>query len=174
MNRQQKEAAISDFKELFSNSEAAFLVRYKGLDVVALQEFRKGLRENNSVFKVTKTTLMRIVAKDINGADEFSQDFSDQVGIVFGKGDISALSKNIVNFAKQNEALQIISGFFEEKRLAKEDVVLLASLPSRDVLLAQVVGTMQAPITSFVRVLNLLIVQLLYVLKRIEEKKAQS
>jgi large subunit ribosomal protein L10 len=117
---------------------------------------------------------MRIVAQDVQGADEFGKDFREQVGIVFAQGDVSALAKNIVAFAKENNALQIVSGFFEAKRLSKADVELLASLPPREVLLALVLGTMQAPITSFVRVLNLLIVQLLYVLKRIEEKKAQS
>lgn len=174
MNRQQKETTLSDFKKLFSESDAAFLVQYKGLNVSALRDFRKNLRENKGIFKVTKTTLMRIATRDIQGADEFSQDFNNQVGIVFAQGDVSALAKNLVKFAKENEFLQIVSGFFETKKLEKHDIEFLAALPSREVLLAQVVGTMQAPITSFVRLLNLLIVRLLYVLKEIEAKKLQS
>lgn len=174
MNRQQKEVTLSDFKKLFAESEAAFLVQYKGLNVATLRDLRKNLRESKGIFKVTKTTLMRIAAQDIQGADEFSQDFSNQVGIVFAQGDVSALAKNLVKFSKDNAMLQIVSGFFEAKKLAKQEVEFLASLPSREVLLAQVVGTIQAPISSFVRVLNLLIIRLLYVLKQIEEKKMQS
>lgn len=174
MNRQQKESALSDFKKLFSESEAAFLVQYKGLNVAALRNFRKNLRENKAVFKVTKTTLMRLAARDVQGANDFSQDFTNQVGIVFAQGDVSALAKNLIKFSKDNGLLQVVSGFFESKKLALGDVVFLASLPSREVLLAQVVGTMQAPISSFVRLLNLLIVRLLYVLKRIEEQKQLS
>lgn len=174
MNRQQKEITLSDFKKLFSESEAAFLVEYKGLNVAALRDFRKNLRDNKSVFKVTKTTLMRIATQDIEGAEEFSKDFNNQIGIVFAQGDVSATAKSIVTFAKSNELLKVVAGFFESKKLAKQEVEFLASLPPRDILLAQVVGTMQAPITSFVRLLNLLIVRLLYVLKQIEEKKMQA
>ena len=79
----------------------------------------------------------------------------------------------MVDFAKGNESIKVVSGFYEAQVLSTEQVVYFASLPSREVLLGQVLGTLQAPIAQFVRLLNLLIVRLLYVLQRIAEQKQQ-
>lgn len=172
MNRHQKEAAVAEVRELFSQTNATFLVKYQGMSVSHLQSLRRALRENNGVFKVTKATLMKKATHDMDGVDTFSAQFKDQVGLVFAKGDVSLVAKQLKLFSEQNEALKLLSGFFEARVLTQQEVAYLASLPAREVLLAQVVGTMQAPIASFVRLLNLLTVRLLYVLKEIEETKA--
>ena len=173
MNRQEKAAAIADIKKMLSESHATFLVNYKGMTVSALKNLRQNLRQDGGHFKVTKATLMKIAAKDFDGIESFASDFHDQVGLVFSQGDASLIAKHLVKFSKEHEFLKVISGFFESRKLQKEDINVLASLPSREVLLAQVLGTMQAPISSFVYVLNLLIVRLLYVLKQIAEKNSQ-
>ena len=80
----------------------------------------------------------------------------------------------IVEFSKKNEAIKLLTGFFDEKVLSKEEVMYFAKLPSRQVLLGQVVGTLQAPIVSLARLFNALILRLLYVLQRIAEKKAAA
>ncbi|MFA6526977.1 MAG: 50S ribosomal protein L10 [Candidatus Babeliales bacterium] len=174
MNRHQKEAAVAEVRELFSQTQATFLVNYQGMSVSHLQSLRRALRENNGVLKVTKATLMKKATHDIVGVDNFSAQFKDQVGLVFAKGDISSVAKQLKTFSEQNEALKLLSGFFEARVLSQQEVAYLASLPARDVLLAQVVGTVQAPIASFVRLLNLLTVRLLYVLKEIEAKTARQ
>jgi large subunit ribosomal protein L10 len=174
MNRQEKEIAISEVKKLFAQSQAAFLVNYKGLDVAKLQSLRKVLREQNGKFKVTKANLMSIAVEGLPGVDSFKENFKDQVGLVFANKDVPAVSKKLVDFAKDNEALKIIAGYFESKTLSKQDLEILASLPSREILLAQLAGTLQAPISSFVRILNLMIVRLLYVLQKIEDKKKEG
>lgn len=174
MNRHQKEAAVAEVRELFSQTQAAFLVNYQGMSVSHLQSLRRALRESNGVFKVTKATLMKKATQEIDGIDKFSVQFKDQVGLVFAKDDISSVAKKLKMFSEQNEALKLLAGFFEARVLSQQEVEYLASLPARDVLLAQVVGTMQAPIASFVRLMNLLIVRLLFVLKAIEEAKAEQ
>jgi large subunit ribosomal protein L10 len=174
MNRQQKEASIAEIKQMFSTAQAAFLVKYQGLNVNLSQTLRRDLRENGGLFKITKATLMRIAAKDLVGADDFAKNFKDQIGIVFAQGDVTTIAKKLKKFSENNESLKLIAGFFEARVLSKQDIEYLASLPSREILLAQVVGTMQAPIASFVRLLNLLIVRLLYVLKKIEEEKQKQ
>jgi len=172
MNRQNKSAEISDFKQLFEKSNAAFLVKYQGLTVNGMQNLRRSLREVNSQLRVTKTTLMKIAAQDLAGSEAFRDQFKDQVGIVFAQGDVSSTAKKLRTFATENKDLQVLTAFFESRVLTKQDIEFLATLPSREILLAQVLGTMQAPIASFTRLLNMLIVRLLYVLKRIEEQKA--
>lgn len=172
MNRHQKEAAVAEVRDLFAQTQATFLVNYQGMNVGSLQTLRRALRANNGVFKVTKATLMRKAIHGMDGADNFSAQFKDQVGLVFAQGDISSIAKQLKEFAQQNEALKLVSGFYESRVLSQQEIGFLASLPAREVLLAQVVGTVQAPISSFVRLLNLLTVRLLYVLKEIEAAKA--
>ncbi len=171
MNRQQKEIAISNCKQLFSESQAAFLVNYKGLSVALIQELRRKLREANGSLKVTKATLMRIAADDIDGIAEFKGQFKDQVGLVFAKGDVPSVAKSLFEFSKENSSLQILSGFFESKVLSSQEFEMLASLPSREVLLAQVAGTIKAPLTSLASVLNQVLVKPLYAIKQIAEKQ---
>ena len=174
MNRQEKEKAISSAKELISASEAVFVVNYKGLSVAKMQNLRSNIRQNGGQFKVIKASLMDIAAKDMTGIEEFKSNFKDQIGFVFAKGDVSAVAKQLVNFSKENEALKVVTGIFESKVLDSSQIGVIASLPSREVLIAQLLGTMQAPITSFVRVLNQVVASLPQVLKQIEEKKASS
>lgn len=155
MNRQEKESAIKEVIELFKASEAAFVVNYKGLPVALMQVLRKGLLENGSSFKVTKARLMKIAFKDFQGTEEFSENFKDQVGLVFVPKDISAVAKKLVNFSSENPALNVVSGFFESKVLDKNKIKFLASLPSREVLIAQLAGTLQAPMSYLARALQL-------------------
>lgn len=170
MNRQQKEAAINTIKDLFSNNQAAFLVDYKGLTVANLHSLRKDLRKVGGIFKVTKARLMQLAAENIQGCEDFSKQFKNQVGIVFVKHEVPAVAKTIVTFSKQNEQLNVISGFFESRTWSKQEIENLASIPSKEVLLAQLMGTLLAPATSLVRVLNALVTNIQTTLQQVSEK----
>ena len=172
MDRQQKETVVSNLKEMFETTPAAFLVCYKGLKVSHMESLREDLREVGGVLKVTKARLMKIAAQDIDGIDTFKDVLKDQVGLVFVKDEVPAVAKKLVGFSKNNEALKIISGFFESKSISAQEINYLASLPSREVLLSQLMGTLLAPTTNFARVMHMMIVRLLYVLKQVSEKEA--
>ena len=164
MNRQQKEAAVAHVEELFSTSHAAFLVKYKGLSVKQLQSLRRGLRTQNGTFTVTKARLMKIAAErnidKVQHINAFKENFREQVGLVFSLGnDTPALIKSLVTFAKENEELEIIAGLFEQRLILNDEIRMLASLPSREVLLAMLAGTLQAPIASLARALNEVVTQ---------------
>lgn len=174
MNKQEKEVVINDIKQLMGESQAMFLINYKGMTVPVLQGLRKSLRGEGGRVRVAKATLMQIAARDIKGAESFAEQFKDQVGLVFVQKDVSGVAKHLVAYAKDNEKLKVLAGFYESKVLSAKDMDFLASLPSREVLLAQLLGTMQAPVTNLTRVLYLLIARLAIVLKRIEEKQAQG
>ncbi len=171
MNRQQKEAAVTDFRSLFSGAKAAFLVGYKGLTVSQMQALRRDLRSVDSLLKITKARLMKIAAKDVEGIDGFVDQFKDQVGLVFSNNEVPPTAKKLVEFTKNGVPLTILAGFFESKVLSGNEIDFLASLPAKDVLLAQVVGTIQAPISGLARLLNMMVIRLLYCLKEIEGKK---
>lgn len=170
MNRQQKEAVVKEINEQLKESNASFLIGYKGLSVAQLQALRGQLRQVDGIFKVTKARLMRIAAKDVEGANGLAVNFKDQVGLVFAKGEVPSVAKELVNFSKDNENLSIVSGFFESKAMTKDQIGYLASLPSREVLLAQLAGTIQAPISNLVRLLNQMTVRLVSVLDQVAKK----
>lgn len=169
MNRQQKEAAITTIKDLFSKSQAAFLVGYRGLTVANLHSLRKDLRKSGGTFKVTKAKLMKLAAKDIKGCEDFSNQFKNQVGIVFVNQEVPAVAKTIVTFSKQNENLNIISGFFESHTLSKQEIENLAAIPSKEILLAQLMGTLQAPVAALVRTLNAIATSVQTTLQQVSE-----
>jgi large subunit ribosomal protein L10 len=172
MNRQQKEQVVADLRQMMSDAQATFLVKYQGLSVASLQQLRKNLRAGGGRLQVAKATLMQKAAQSIDGAQTFSESFKDQVGLVFTKDNISETAKQLIDFAKENQSLKVIAGLYEARMLGSQELSFLASLPSRDVLIAQLLGTMQAPMTATVRILYLLIARLVIVLKEIEKKQA--
>ena len=171
MNRQQKEAVVADFKDMLSQSQASFIVNYKGLDVSGMISLRRKLRESGGKLKVTKARLMKVAAEGIDGIDHFKDDFKDQIGIVFALDEVAPIAKQLVEFAKRNKNLEVVSGFSESKVLSKSEVEFFASLPSREVLLAQLLGVLQAPITGLARVINAPMQQLVSVLDAIAKKE---
>jgi len=173
MNRQQKATIVDEVQKLFSESDATFVIGYKGLDVALMQNLRKSLRENAGTIKVAKTTLMKRAIKDVPGVDAFAQQLKTQVGLVFAaNGEVSSVAKKLVNFSKDHELMQVLSGFFESKSISKQEIELIASLPSREVLLGQLVGTIGAPTANLVYVLNAMLAKLVYVLQQVSEKKS--
>jgi len=171
MNRQQKDVLITDLRRLMSDAQATFLLQYKGLSVPSLQELRKSVRKEGGSLKVAKASLMRRAAEELDGTEKFAPLLKDQVCLVFANKDVSATAKNIVTFAQDNENLLIVAGFSEAQLLSKADIQFFATLPPREILIGQLLGTMQAPIASFIRILHLLLAKLVYVLKQIEEKQ---
>lgn len=171
MNRSQKETLVGELAQQMQNSPASFLVNFQGSSVQTLQAFRTKVRDKQAAFRVAKARLFKIAAQDIPGGPDFAELFKEQVGVVFSGDDVGSLAKELVDFAKDNESVKVLSGFYESKVLSDEQVKYFASLPSREVLLGQVVGTLQAPISSLARLLNMLIVRLLFVLQRIAEQK---
>ena len=170
MNRQQKEAVVKEINGQLKESSASFLIGYRGLSVAQLQALRGQLRQVDGVFRVTKARLMKIAAQGVDGIDGFKDDFKDQVALVFAKGEVPSVAKELVGFSKKNEQLNIVSGFFESKTMTREQINYLASLPSREVLLAQLAGTLQAPVGNFVRLLDQMIVRLVYALDQVAKK----
>jgi large subunit ribosomal protein L10 len=174
MNRQQKEAVVDHVGQLFAKSHAAFLINYRGLDVSGLQSLRSSLRQDGGVLKVTKARLMKKAVEGISGIDKFKDEFKDQVGLVFAMGEVPSVAKKLVDFSSKNETVKIVSGFFESQVLTQEEISFIASLPTREVLLGQVVGTIQAPLSTLARVLHLMLTRLVVTLKQIEEKKSSQ
>ena len=171
MNRQQKEETVQALKERFSQSPAAFVVGYKGLSVAQMQDLRSQLRKDGGILKVAKARLLKRAVGDLEDAEALTPYLKDQIGVVFVSDESPAVAKVLSSFSKKNKALQLVIGQLDGEMLDRQGIVRIATLPSKDVLRAQLCGTLKAPITRLVFGLNMHIMQLLLVLKQIADKK---
>jgi large subunit ribosomal protein L10 len=173
MNRQQKEDVVGLFQKDFLANKGTFFVNYSGLTVGQMQQLRRQLREKGGALKIAKMRLVRRALANIEGVDGLLSHCKNQLGVVFAydANEVSGVAKALSDFAKKNESLGLVIGCMDSQLLDKTAIVRIASLPSKEVLLAQLCGTLNAPLTSLVYGLNSMIVKLLLALKEIEKQK---
>lgn len=170
--REQKEQAVAMLAGEFEQSKLAVLTDYRGLDVPSINALRSKLREAGIPYTVAKNTLAKIAIAQTSRKPEDMSIFVGPVAIAFGQDEVEA-AKIVCEFRKDNEALDVLGAIDESgKVLTSEEVVALSKLPSKEQLIGQVVGTIAAPLSGFVRVLNGNLSGLVYTLKAIEQKKA--
>lgn len=152
MNRKQKEAMVEDMRGQLKDAGAVIAATYPGTTVPAFTRFRKKARESGVYVRVVKNRLAKIAVKDT----PFEALASKMVGpMIYGVcGDSVAVAKLFRDFSKEADTFKIAIGAIPGKMLTKAEIEVLATMPSREELLATLVGTMQAPIVKFVRTLN--------------------
>ena len=165
-----KEQNIEEIKEKINNAESIVLVDYRGLNVEQLTELRSRYRKAGVEYKVYKNTMMRFAFKD-SGLEEFNEFLKGPSAIAFGYDDPVQVAKITAEFAKNNDKLEIKAGVVDGKVIDVSGVNSLAELPSREVLVAQVLGGLNAPIQGFANVLQGTIRSLATVLNAIAEEK---
>jgi len=174
MNRQQKESMVALLQENLSSSTASFVVGVDGMSVEQLQSLRRQLRQEGGKLQITKVRLMKRAVEHVGSVDGFNLYLKNQIGLVFAEKEIAPVAKLLCTFAKTHEQLKVIGGCMDASLLDASMINMVASLPPREILLGQLAGTLQAPITGLAVVLHQMIARLAYVLKAIEEKKAQQ
>ncbi len=170
MVKPEKKAAVAELKEKFNQAQAMIITDYKGLNVEDMTELRRQLREEGVDFKVVKNTLATIAAEEA-GVEQIEEYFVGPTAIAFGIEDVVSPAKVLVDYSKENDNLEIKAGTLKGKLISQDKLKALADIPSREVLLGQVLAGMQAPITGLVRVLNGNISGLVRVLNSIKEQK---
>lgn len=155
LSRQKKQEIINDLKEKISRQKAMVFVDFSGLKIKEVSVLKKKLNQSDSLFKVSKKTLLKIALKNLDSS--LSQKVSElkgELGVVFGFKDEMSPAKTVYSFSLGNEKLKILGGFFEGKFIGKETVNELAQIPTREELLARVVGSISAPVSNLVNVLQ--------------------
>lgn len=152
LNLEQKKAVVAEVGEQVAQAQAIVLAEYRGIEVGDMTKLRAEARKSGVYLRVLKNTLVR---RAVDGT-QFSGLANDMVGpLVFGiSTDPVAAAKVMNNFAKANDKFVIKAGALPGKVLDAKGVQALATLPSREELLAKLLGTMQAPVAQFVRTLN--------------------
>jgi len=180
----RKSAIVENLIKELKRASITIITDYRGkesgLSVKDMRELRKKLREHNAIFRVVKNTLARQALKQTE-LTELSRFFVEPTAIALGFDDPAGMVKALLDFAKehktptQDEGLPLIkSAYLSGAILDAKKVRAIASLPPKNVLLAQVVGSIQAPIRNFVNVLNAPILNLVNVIEGIRKSKESS
>ena len=148
-----KKPVVEEISELLNGAATAVVVDYRGLTVAEDTELRKQLREAGVVYKVYKNTMINFAIKDTEFAD-LAQHLEGPTAIAVCKDDATAAARVLAKFAKTAEALEIKGGVVDGVYYDAAGIGQIASIPSRDVLLSKLLGSMQSPVTNFARVIK--------------------
>jgi len=168
--KEQKKETIAQLKDKLSQSKSVVFTGDTGLNVKTAEALRKELRENKAEYLVAKKTLIKLADENLKNEKEIDQ-MIGSIGLTFSYDDEISGVKIVSKFAKENETFKISGGLLENKFILPEMVERLASLLSREQLLAKLVGTLQAPISGFARVLSGNTRNLVGVLSAIRDEK---
>jgi len=152
LNLEQKQAVVAEVSKVVSDAKAAILAEYRGLTVAQMTDLRRKANQDGVYVRVVKNTLVRR-AVDGSPYECLKDHLKGPLAFVAGKDPVAA-AKVVVDFAKDNQAFKIMAGSMDGKLMSTAEMTALAKLPSRDVLLAQLMGTMKAPVQKFVSTLN--------------------
>lgn len=171
--RTEKLSILNEVIERVKASDYCFILNYGGLKVTQLTALRKELSKFTSRLLVVKNTYLARIAKEQGWAD-ISAMLAGPTAVVTGQGDVTEVAKALVAFIKKNEQASIKGASLDAAALSATDVEDLSKLPSKDAMRGILLGTLSAPATSLVRVLNAPLLNMLYALKAYEEKKGGS
>jgi large subunit ribosomal protein L10 len=173
MNREQKAAAIEEITVEIERSAAVFAVDYRGITVMQSAELRGKLRDADATLRIVKNTLTERAA-DKAGAEGLKAMLVGPTALTFVRGDAATAAKVVSDFARMTNLLPFKGGIMDGQSLAAEQVTAIAKLPSRDILNAQLVNIVAAPLTGLVTSLSNLISGLARQLAQVVEKKASG
>ena len=173
-----KQAIVAELKEQLESAKGVVLTSYKGLTVAQDTELRRELRAAGVSYHVVKNTMLRLAAKEA-GLEGFNEHLEGTTAFAFSTEDAVAPAKVICSYIKKNKLddkgiLSIKVGTVEGKVIEANEVQALASLPSREELIAKLMGSMNAPISNTVGVLQGVIRNAVYVLDAVRAQKASA
>ncbi|MGI8904505.1 MAG: 50S ribosomal protein L10 [Solirubrobacteraceae bacterium] len=169
MNRDQKTAVVDEIADQIRAADAIFAVDYRGLSVFQAGELREALRGADTRFRIVKNSLSERAAEKA-GAQALKPLLVGPTALALVRGDAALAAKALGDAARRLRLLEFKGGVMNGTVLSAEDVQSIARLPARDVLTAQLVGTIAAPLTGLVRGLNALIAGLAIQLQAIAEQ----
>ncbi len=169
ITKEKKQEVVKKLKDSLQKQKAVIFVAIDGLAAADLFDLRAKLKGNECEFCVVKKTLMSRAFSD-EKIEASTESLEGQVALVLGYGDVISPAKTTYNFAKGNENLKILGGLYENRFIGFEEVVNLARIPSREELLAKVVGSISNPLSGLVNVFQGSMGSLVYALCAIKNK----
>lgn len=170
LNLEQKQAVVAEVAAQVSKAQAIVVAENHGLPVAAMTKLRAQARVNGVYFRVVKNTLVRRAVADTPFAP-LAEHMSGPLAYGIGSDPV-AVAKVLNDFAKANDKFVIKAGALGGRVMSNKDVAALANLPSREELLAKLLGTMQAPVAKFVQTLNEVPARFVRTLAAVRDAKA--
>jgi large subunit ribosomal protein L10 len=165
-----KETSENRIKDTLKNSGALFIIKYSGLSGPDLNTLRLNLTNSKASLFVVKNSVARRALKSI-GQEGLVSSIEGPCGLVFVKDEPVGVSKILCNFLKEHEPLKLEKGLLKDKVIEKKDIESMSKLPSKEVLRAQVVCTLNSPISGLVITLNQVLAKFVICLDQIKQKK---
>ena len=170
-NQEAKKLVVEEIKEKIQGAKSVVFVKFQGLTVAQDTELRREFRKNNVEYKVLKNTLVRRAFNEL-GVTDFDADLNGPTSVAFGADETGAAKVIAEAVKKYENKVEIKSAYVDGGKVDVAGVNALASMPSKEELIAKMLGSLQAPISNFVGVLSAMPRSLVIALNAIAEKKA--
>ena len=172
--RPERKIMVSEMKDKLEGKSFFFITDYQGLNVSDITHLRNKLKVSNSTYQVFKNRLFKRIVEEKGFPCDIENDLKGFSAFAIGGSDVVQVAKVLFDFAKKHKTFAVKAGVLDSKYLSKEEVKRIASLPSREVLIAMTVGAIAAPLTGFVFVLHERIRSFVGVLAAIADKKKEQ
>ena len=171
-SREIKTELLKRYKDILESKKGYILVNSENIDTATVTDLKRALKEVGADYSVLKNTVFKIALQDTKQPIE-TQGFEGSTAIIYFDEEPTEAAKLVKNIQKEHELLEARSGIFNGEFLSAEEIMKLADIPSREVLLSQLVGSMNAPLTGFMNAVTGNLKGLTVVLKGISEKEAK-
>jgi large subunit ribosomal protein L10 len=173
MPTELKKKTVDALTKEAKESTGLIITAFKGLKTTEINEFRAKLKPLKGTYRVVKNSLTRIALKNA-GMDALADSLQGPSAIVIERGDPVATIKAIFDFAKAHENIKVSAGYLDGKVLSDKELKAISILPAREVLIAQLLGTLQAPMVNLVSVLQAPMRDLVGVLDQVAKKAPEA
>ncbi|MBI5234220.1 MAG: 50S ribosomal protein L10 [Deltaproteobacteria bacterium] len=173
MKREEKEKLVGELKDRFQRATATFLMDFTGVTVERITGYRKTLRDASVELKVVRNTLARLAVKG-SPAESSEGCFDGATAVAFSFKDAASAAKALTKFAKEDASIKLKAATLGAKLLGPEEIRALADLPSREELLARLLGALQNTSAGLVGVLSAVPRSLVYALSAVQKVKDEA
>jgi len=173
MPRPEKVAKVEEIKERFLDHQVIFLTDFTGMSVEEISALRQSLREKGAEYRVLKNTLTKLAVKDTD-YEALGELLVGPVAAAFVSGDPMVVAKELVNYSREHPNFKVKGGYMEGKVFDASAVRSIATLPSRELLLARLVGSLKSPMSRLHGVLSGPYRRLVYALQAVADSKSEA
>lgn len=172
MNKAEKGEVIEQIKELIQNSSAMFLVDYRGVNVADINKLRSSFRKDGVTYKVLKNTLFKKALQQIGGYEKFDDLLVGMIGVAFAGENFVAPAKIIKKYNDDSQKLTFRGCYLDSAFYGAEQLATIASMPTKEEIIAGIIGSVAAPASGIVGAINAVMRDLVSVIDEVAKKKA--
>lgn len=172
MNKTEKAEIIEQIKELVNKSSGIFLVDYRGVTVEDINKLRSSFRKEGVTYKVFKNTLFKKALEQIKGFEKFNEQLVGMIGVAFAGDNFVAPAKIIKKYFDDKQRFSFKGCYIESTFYGADQLNTIASMPTKEEIIAGIIGSVASPATGIVGAINAVMRDLVYVIDEVAKKKA--